>query len=125
MEKYAEWVEIGGGMLGGIAGLGAGAFLGMIFAPPNEFGDLIGVVLGMVLGYALGVGIGMGLAAWRLRRHRRPWLAPLGSLVGLGLVLLLSEPLHLNAATGLLLGSIALVAPAAAFFSLRFERRPA
>ncbi|MFZ2413651.1 MAG: hypothetical protein WAW16_05470 [Candidatus Cryosericum sp.] len=77
-------------LLGSWAGakLGAGA--------SNGWGDIIGALFGSVLAFPVGFVAGMWLVARRLRLLHSLWRGILGAALGLVLVLLLAEPLHLN-----------------------------
>ena len=62
----------------------------------NGWGDIIGALFGSVLAFPVGFVAGMWLVAWRLRLPHSPWRGILGAVLGLALVFLLAEPLHLN-----------------------------
>src|SRR5215212_5614480 len=86
-------------VLGGVAGL-LGAYF---FAGTREgWGDLIAAIVGATIGYTIGVPAGVYVIGSRLGRHGGYWLALLGSVLGVALVLLAAEPLHLNQNTAVL-----------------------
>ena len=109
--------------LGGLAGLAAAR----LFAGSNGgWGDLIGGILGGLAGYVLGVSLGVLVAGRRLRGHGAYWASLAGSVAGAALVLLLAEPLHLNASPPLMQAALAVVPPitaALAFNSLPRRRQ--
>jgi hypothetical protein len=109
----ARWLaEIVSGALAGLtlatlAGFaGARAFAGS----SSGWGDLIGALMGMLIGYTIGVSVGVTLAGRRLNGRGSYWLALAGSVLGTALVLLLAEPLRLNASTALLQSSLVIAA---------------
>ncbi len=127
--RTAFLVMLAGGVAGGIV-LGlptavVGRMLGQ--SAPTGWGDLVGVLLGALLGYPVGVTVGAALASRRLHGSGSPWLALLGSAVGVGLVLVLAEPLRLNQSPLLLAGLFLLLPPVLAALALlwwgRFARR--
>jgi hypothetical protein len=110
----AQWLAeaLAGGVLGlalaaagGLAG--ARAFAGAA----DGWGDLVAAVLGMILGYTIGASIGVYAAGRRLAGRGSYWLALAGSVVGAALVLLLAEPLRLNANATLLQIVLAIAIP--------------
>lgn len=105
--------------LGGLAGLAAAR----LFAGSNGgWGDLIGGIVGGLAGYVLGVSLGVLVAGRRLRGHGAYWASLAGSVAGAALVLLLAEPLRLNASPLLMQAALALVPPIAA--ALAFNSLP-
>ncbi len=85
-------VVLGGCML--VLGSWAGAKLGS--GASDGWGDIIGALFGSVLAYPVGFVAGMWLVAWRLRFPHSLWRGIFGAALGLVLVLVLAEPLHLN-----------------------------
>ncbi len=114
-----------GGVAGGVVlGLPA-AVVGRMLGQPatTGWGNLVGVLLGALLGYPAGVTAGATLVSRRLRGGGPPWLALLGSAVGVGLVLVLAEPLRLNQAPLLLAGLFLLLPPVLAALALQWWRK--
>jgi hypothetical protein len=98
----------GGFLLAVVAGFAsAGVFAGAA----DGWGDLVGAVVGAMIGYTIGASIGVYLAGRRLAGRGSYWLALAGSVLGTALVLLLAEPLRLNASATLMQGTLAVAAP--------------
>ncbi len=112
---------VAGGVVLGLPAAVAGRMLGQ--PAPTGWGDLVGVLLGVLLGYPVGVAAGATLASRRLHGSGSPWLALLGSAVGVGLVLVPAEPLRLNQAPLLLAGLFLLLPPVLAALALRWRRQ--
>ena len=114
-----------GGVVGGVVlGLPAAAVGRMLGQPATTgWGDLVGVLLGALLGYPVGVATGATLTSRRLQRGGSPWPALLGSVVGVGLVLVLAEPLRLNQSPLLLAGLFLLLPPVLAALALQWRRQ--
>jgi hypothetical protein len=102
-----------GGVLVGAAGALLLSFAGArLFADAGSgWNDLIAAILGAIIGYTIGVSIGVYLLGRRLGRRGSYWLALFGSGLGAALVLLLAEPLRLNANTAVLQGSLVVLPP--------------
>lgn len=101
----------GGALLGLVGGL-AGSALGK--GIPNGFADLVGGILVGALGYVIGAGLAASLAGRRLGQPTSCWLALVSSLGAGILVVILAEPLHLNASPLLLRAVFAIAVPLAA-----------
>jgi threonine/homoserine efflux transporter RhtA len=88
---------VAGVVLGGCMLL-LGSWVGMRLGSgaSNGWGDIIGALFGSVLAFPVGFVAGMWLVAWRLRLPHSLWRGILGAVLGLALVFLLAEPLHLN-----------------------------
>ncbi len=116
--------ELIGGAVGALAlGLAFGFAGARLFAGSSGgFGDLIGALLGMLLGCVLGSSLGAYVVGRRLGAGGAYWRALLGSALGAALVLLLAEPLRLNASPALLQGLFAIVPPLAATLALNLRR---
>jgi hypothetical protein len=102
-----------GGTLVGLAGAALLGFAGArLFAGASGgWADLIAAILGAIIGYTIGVSIGVYLLGRRLGTRGSYWLALLGSGLGAALVLLLAEPLSLNASPALLQGCLIAAVP--------------
>ena len=97
MTKILTWlIELSAGLLGGLVFAFLGGWLGSVFNGSQGLASLAGVIGGMLLAFPLGVGSGMGFAAFRLRRHKRPYWAIVGAAGGILLIVLLAEPTGLN-----------------------------
>jgi hypothetical protein len=101
---------VGGSVAGLPVALVGGFAAARLFAQSgNGWDDLIFAILGSIIGYTIGVSIGVYLIGrWLnsrdgiLTKRRAYWLALLGSVLGVALVLLLAEPLRLNSNSSLL-----------------------
>jgi hypothetical protein len=103
---------LAGGLVGLLLAVVAGFAAARIFAGSSSgWGDLIGAIMGSLIGYTIGVSIGVAVVGRRLNRRGSYWPALVGSIFGAALVLLLAEPLRLNASAALLQGSVAVVTP--------------
>ena len=122
--------------LGGwLAGLALGGLFGLLDArlfagTSGGWGDLIAAVLGAIIGYTIGVSLGVYLVGrWLNRRdgistqRRAYWLALLGSLLGVALVLLAAEPLHLNSNTVVLQTFLIILPPIGATLGFNLRRK--
>ena len=109
---------VAGGVVLGLPAAVAGRMLGQ--PATSGWGDLVGVLLGALLGYPVGATVGATLVSRRLRGGGPPWPALLGSAVGVGLVLVLAEPLRLNQAPLLLAGLFLLLPPVLAALVLQW-----
>jgi hypothetical protein len=110
-------------LAGCAAGIVCGAALGFVAARlfaggSGGWGDLIGAVLGSIVGYTLGASLGVWAAGRRLGGRSTYWLSLLGSISGAAAVLLLAEPLRLNATPLLLQSALALIVPLAAALTM-------
>ena len=116
--------ELIGGAIGALAlGVALGFAGARLFAGSSGgFGDLIGALAGMLLGCVLGASLGAYAVGLRLGTGGAYWRALLGSVLGAALVLLLAEPLRLNASPALLQGLFAVVPPLAAALGLNLRR---
>ncbi len=88
---------VAGAFLGGcmlLLGSWAGAKLGA--GASSGWGDIVGALFGSVLAFPVGFVAGMWLVARRLHLPHSLWRGILGAVLGLALVFLLAEPLHLN-----------------------------
>lgn len=119
--------ELIGGAVGALAlGLALGFLGARLFAGSSGgFGDLIGALAGMLLGCVLGASLGAYTVSRRLGAGGAYWLALLGSVLGAALLLLLAEPLRLNASPALLQGLFMIVPPLAAALGLNLRRASA
>jgi len=96
-----------GGLLGGVIFALGGRFIGSGNA--SGWGDLIGTAVGFMLGIPVGVTLGIGFVGYK-QGHGRTLLLIIPSVaVSAILVMLLAEPLHLNAAPQLLFGALIVV----------------
>ena len=89
----------------------------------NGWGDIIGALFGSVLAFPVGFVAGMWLVAWRLRLPHSLWRGILGAVLGLALVFLLAEPLHLNQDSRVMGTLLYLVPSLAALFGLNQPAR--
>jgi hypothetical protein len=121
-----------GGCLAGLALGGAAGVIGArLFAGTSDgWGDLIAAIVGAMIGYTIGVSIGVDrVGRWLNSRagvstkRGAYWLALLGSVLGVGLVLLAAEPLRLNQNTALLQAFLIGVPPLAATFAFNMRRK--
>lgn len=108
-------------------GLALGALAGLVAArlfagSSGGWGDLIGAVVGGLAGYALGVSLGVFAAGRRLQGYGAYWPSLAGSIAGVALVLLLAEPLRLNASPLLMQAMLVIAPPVAA--TLAFNSLP-
>jgi hypothetical protein len=109
-----RWLaEVGAGVVGGMLLAALAGFAGArVFAGAADgWGDLVGAIVGAMIGYTIGASIGVYLAGRRLTGRGSYWLALAGSVLGTALVLLLAEPLRLNASPTLMQGTLAVAAP--------------
>ena len=111
-------VVLGGCML--LLGSWAGAKLGS--GASNGWGDIIGALFGSVLACPIGFVAGMWLVAWRLHLPHSLWRGIFGAVLGLVLVLLLAEPLHLNRDSRVMGTLLYLVPSVAALFGFNQAR---
>ena len=117
-----------GWLLGGLpAGLSARA---CSRGASNGWDDLIAAILGAIIGYTIGVSLGVYLIGrWLNRRdgiatrRRAYWLALLGSVLGVALVLLAAEPLHLNQNTAVLQTFLFILPPIGATLGFNMRRK--
>jgi len=108
-----------------IALIGGWLFAEVITVDDVGFARLGNFLLGMVAGYALGLIFGVWLAARLLHRPGRSWQSAFGAVIGVALVMLLSEPLSLSNNQALLLAVLVVVPALFAVIGhgLRFSRR--
>lgn len=118
MKKWYWLIELLAGLLSGLLAALGGGLLVSLFSNNQGFGELAGFIGGMLFAFPLGVGGGMGYAAYRLRRHKRPFLAIIGAFIGILLVMLLAEPTGLNRNTTFLLFSTLLACCLSAWLAL-------
>lgn len=115
---------VAGAFLGGcmlLLGSWAGAKLGA--GASNGWGDIVGALFGSVLAFPVGFVAGMWVVAWRLHLPHSLWRGILGAALGLVLVLLLAEPLHLNRDSRVMRALLYLVPSVAALFGFSQVRR--
>jgi uncharacterized membrane protein YeaQ/YmgE (transglycosylase-associated protein family) len=101
-------IELLAGLATGlICALTAGLIGARLLQGTNSgWGDLIGGILGAMIGYTIGVSLGVYGAGKRLERRGSYWVTLLSSVLSVALLLLLAEPLHLNANASLLQATI-------------------
>ena len=94
----ATLLELVAGILLGGCMLLLGSWVGVKLGSgaSSGWGDIIGALFGSVLAFPVGFVAGMWLVAWRLHFPHSLWRGIFGAALGLVLVLLLAEPLHLN-----------------------------
>ncbi|APV45440.1 hypothetical protein Dform_02132 [Dehalogenimonas formicexedens] len=95
--------------LGGYAFAILGALIGSKIIDWNSyggFGGLVGAIAGMILGYAIGVIFGILVFSKAFRYRGSIWLAGLGAILGMVLILGLAEPLNLNSNSNVMLWSL-------------------
>jgi hypothetical protein len=118
MKARSKWISgaylAAEAVVGSVVGLpvalvGGFAAARLLAGSANGWDDLIYAILGLIIGYTIGVSIGVYLIGrWLngrdgiLTKRRAYWLALLGSVLGVALVLLLAEPLRLNSNSSLL-----------------------
>jgi hypothetical protein len=121
-----------GGALFGIALGGAAGVIGArLFAGTSDgWGDLIAAIVGAMIGYTIGVSIGVDLIGRWLNgragiatKRGAYWLALLGSVLGVALVLLAAEPLRLNQNTAVLQAFLISMPPLSATFAFNMRRK--
>ncbi|XUX00313.1 MAG: hypothetical protein TUN42_10580 [Dehalogenimonas sp.] len=89
-----------------------GALLGSKLIDWNSyggFGGLVGAIAGMIIGYALGVVFGVLVFSKAFKYRGSIWLAALGALAGMMIILGLAEPLNLNSNSDLMLWSVVIL----------------
>ena len=96
----------------------------------NGWDDLIYAILGAIIGYTIGVSLGVYLIGrWLNRRdsistrRRAYWFALLGSVLGVALVLLAAEPLHLNSNQAVLQTFLFILPPILATLGFNLRRK--
>jgi len=125
-------VQALGGALFGVALGGAAGLIGarLVAGASAGWGDLIAAIIGAIIGYTIGVSLGVYLIGrWLNRRNgistrrRAYWLALLGSVLGVALVLLAAEPLHLNSNTVVLQTFLIIFPPIGATLGFNMRRK--
>ena len=120
IQSTSRWLAAGHlaleALAGALAGLACAAIVGLagarLFANASSgWGDLIAGILGAIIGYTVGVSLGVYRAGRRLSRRGRYWPALLGAVLGAALVLLVAEPLRLNANPAVLQGFLIAIPP--------------
>lgn len=102
----------------------AGFVAARVFAGSSDgWGDLVGAILGGLAGQALGASLGVFAAGRRLHGSGAYWPCLAGSVAGVALVLLLAEPLRLNANTLVMQIALAVVPPILAALAFHAARR--
>ena len=139
MQARSKWISgaylaaeaIGGSVIGlPIALVGGVAAARLLPRSGNGWDDLIYAILGAMIGYTIGVSLGVYLIGrWLNRRagistkRRAYWLALLGSVLGVALVLLAAEPLHLNSNTAVLQTFLFILPPIGATLGFNMRRK--
>ena len=139
VEARSKWISgaylaaeaIGGSLVGLLAAFIGGLVVGPLFLrSANGWDDLIYAILGAIIGYTIGVSLGVYLiGSWLNRRdgiatrRRAYWFALLGGIVGVALVLLAAEPLHLNSNTALLQTFLFILPPIGATLGFNMRRK--
>jgi hypothetical protein len=113
---------------GALCGLALGGTLGLVGARlfvsgSSGWGDLIAAIVGAMIGYTIGVSIGVYVIGQRLGSRSGYWRALLGSIIGVVLVLLAAEPLHLNQSAAVLQTFLIALAPIGATLGFNLGRR--
>jgi uncharacterized protein YacL len=106
--------------------LGFGAtFLLSFFLKKNigGWGDLVGAVMGIVAGYPLGIIIGQVIIKKGFHFEGSLLLGVTGVILGVALVMLLAEPLHLNANSYVLFGTLFILTPLLGTFGYHLKGR--
>lgn len=73
------------------------------------FGGLVGAIAGMIIGYTVGVVLGILVYSKAFKYRGSAWLAALGAIAGMFLILVLAEPLNLNSSSNLMLWAAVIV----------------
>jgi uncharacterized membrane protein YjjP (DUF1212 family) len=135
----AKWISgaylaaeaVGGSVVGLLVALVGGLAAGRLLPRSgNGWDDLIYAILGAIIGYTIGVSLGVYLIGKWLNgrdghstKRRACWLALLGSVLGVALVLLAAEPLHLNQNTAVLQTFLVILPPIGATFGFNMSRK--
>ena len=122
---------VGGSVVGLAVALAGGVAAGRLLPRSgNGWDDLIYAILGAIIGYTIGVSFGVYLLGrWLNRRdgfstkRRAYWLALLGSVLGMALVWLAAEPLHLNSNTAVLQTFLFILPPLGATLGFNMSRK--
>ncbi len=128
---YLAAEAVGGSVVGLLIALSSGFAAGRLLPRSgNGWDDLIYAILGAMIGYTIGVSLGVYLIGRWLNgrdgistRRRAYWLALLGSVLGVALVLLAAEPLHLNSNTAVLQTFLFILPPLGATLGFNMRRR--
>ena len=73
------------------------------------FGGLVGAIAGMIVGYTAGVVFGILVFSSAFKYRGSVWLAALGAIAGMLLILVLAEPLRLNSNSNLMLWAVVIL----------------
>ena len=139
LKARAKWIPgaylvveaVAGSVVGLLLALVGGLVVGRLLPRSgNGWDDLIYAILGAIIGYTIGVSLGVALVGrWLNRRagistrRRAYWLALLGSVLGVALVLLAAEPLHLNQSTAVLQTFLIMLPPIGATLGFNMRRK--
>lgn len=110
------------GMMAGIAGALAGAFL--MKGQLAGFGDLAGALMGLIIGYPIGVIIGIILMNKALHHQGSLLFGIAGCILGALLTMGLAEPLNLNLNPNILFGAFFLGVPLLGMIGFHLKRKP-
>lgn len=121
----AYFAQVLGGALFGIAlGGVAGLISARLFVGAGDgWGDLIAAIASAMIGYTVGVSFGVYVIGKRLGGRGSYWRALLGAVLGVVLVLLVAEPLHLNQNTTVLQAGLIVLPPIGATLGINMRHK--
>jgi hypothetical protein len=115
---------LGGALFGIALGAVAGLVSARLFAGASDgWGDLITAITGAMIGYTVGVSLGVYVIGKRLGGRGSYWRALLSAVIGVALVLLAAEPLHLNQNTTVLQACLIALPPIGATLGFNMRRK--
>ena len=115
---------LGGALFGIALGGAAGLISARLFTRTSDgWGDLIAAIIGAIIGYTIGVSIGVYVIGKRLGGRGGYWRALLGGVIGVMLLLLAAEPLHLNQNTAVLQTCLIALPPIGATLGFNMSRK--
>jgi hypothetical protein len=114
-----------GALVGGILAYLSGLIIGALGSRESDVGfdGLIRVLSALLIAYPVGVAIGTTIFNRQFRSKSSFWLALLGSVGGIVLVMVLAEPLKLNVNTNVMFIFLGSLPPLLAVITQRFRRR--